>query len=125
MEEVYKSRGKSASGGELCVVVYRRPGTETTPPKDEPIFLIAHSQKPAQLSLFLNSVWREFVPEEDTEYIESLIEDLPERARIDPEGLFRHLSSLHVGSLITAEARSVSFREDALPHVPAEFTRLS
>ena len=125
MEEGYRLISESASGGELCVVVYRSQELETSPPKDEPVLLIAHWRKPVQLALFLNTIWREFVREEDREYIESLIEDLPQRAQIDSEGLFRHLSSLHAGPLITAEERSMASKEDFRSYIPAKFTKLS
>jgi hypothetical protein len=44
------------------------------------------------------------VKENDLPYIQSLLQDFQERAKLNPEALFKQLSSLGVGPLVTYEA---------------------
>jgi hypothetical protein len=46
------------------------------------------------------------VPDNDLPYIESLLKDFRERAKLHPADLFNQLSSLGVGPLVTQEVRS-------------------
>ena len=44
------------------------------------------------------------VKENDLPYIQSLLQDFQERAKLNPEALFKQLSSLGVGPLVTHKA---------------------
>jgi hypothetical protein len=66
-----------------------------------------------KLTLYVDPKWREFVKETDRDYIEDLLKDFPERARQDPEALFKHLCSLGVGPLVTLYTGTIS---DASQH---------
>lgn len=47
--------------------------------------------------------WRALVEEEDVNFIESLMRDFQERAKMHPKELFKQVSSLGVGPLVTHE----------------------
>jgi hypothetical protein len=49
---------------------------------------------------------RSIVHEDDLAYLESLLSDFVGRAKKDPEALFKQISSLGVGPLLTYEAGS-------------------
>jgi hypothetical protein len=53
---------------------------------------------------------RAIVQPRDLKYIEALLPDFVERAKLDPAMLFKHLSSLCVGPLVTREV-GVSFAD--------------
>jgi hypothetical protein len=55
------------------------------------------------LSILVHPELRTVVEDEDLSYIESLLRDFPERARLHPADLFRQLSSLGVGPLVANE----------------------
>ena len=55
------------------------------------------------LRFFVQPKWRTFVQPEDLDYFESLLRDFPTRAAADPKALFKQLSSLSVGPLVTVE----------------------
>ena len=57
-----------------------------------------------ELRIQINPQWRDFVVEIDLDYLESLLQDLKLRAAEEPEALFRQLSSLSVGPVITHDA---------------------
>ena len=53
------------------------------------------------LRFLVDRDWRTLVEKEDIDYIETLLQDFLERARLHPEELFKQLSSLGVGPLVT------------------------
>lgn len=55
------------------------------------------------LSLLVHPEFRTVVEDEDRGYIESLLRDLPDRAKLYPADLFKQLSSLGVGPLVTKD----------------------
>ena len=55
------------------------------------------------LRFLLDPKWRDIVQLADRDYIEKLCEDLKKRARLDSAGLFKQLTSLEVGPLVTRE----------------------
>ena len=55
------------------------------------------------LRFLVDPDWRAVVQAEDKVYIESLLSDLLERAKEQPADLFKQLSSLEVGPLVTRE----------------------
>jgi hypothetical protein len=65
-----------------------------------------------KLKLYVDPHWRELVQTEDRDYLESLLKDLVERAQQEPETIFKQLSSLGVGPVVTAEV-GTNFSESA------------
>jgi hypothetical protein len=68
-----------------------------------PIILIVLEDANGSLRFLVDPDWRAVVRVQDVEYIESLLSDFPERAKEQPANLFKQLSSLEVGPLVTRE----------------------
>jgi hypothetical protein len=58
------------------------------------------------LRFFVHSKLRRIVHGEDLAYLDFLLKDCLERAKLQPEALFKQLSSLGVGPLVTQETES-------------------
>lgn len=59
-----------------------------------------------KLRFFVNPEWRTIALEQDSEYIKTLIEDLLERSKVDPDALFKQITSLGVGPIVAEEVGS-------------------
>jgi len=110
--------------GKVCFVTYRRGGSESAPPANERIVLIAILEKVDLLSLFVDPMWRNFIFPEHVEYIELLLEDLVPRSHSDPCGLFAQLSSLNVGPLVTTEMKTFEDLYKVQSAIPSHFRQL-
>jgi hypothetical protein len=64
------------------------------------------------------------VQKEDLEYIQSLLEDFLERAKREPAALFKQLSSLGVGSLVTQEVGSNLDDDSSLKELSSRFVAI-
>jgi hypothetical protein len=60
--------------------------------------------------------------DKDQEYIEDLLKDLLQRARAFPEEVFKQLSSLSVGPLITDEVVPLQLHESAIEEIYPDFS---
>jgi len=69
--------------------------------RDTPIILLVLKDSRGHLRFLVHPEWLMIVTPEDADYIESLLGDFIERAKLHPEALFRQLSSLGVGPLVT------------------------
>jgi hypothetical protein len=67
------------------------------------MILLVLKDQTGRVSFFVHPELRMVVLGEDFDFIESLIRDLLERAKLHPEALFKHLSSLGVGPIVTQE----------------------
>ena len=76
------------------------------------------------LRFLVDPGWRAVVQEEDREYLESLLGDLLERAKEQPETLFKQLSSLEVGPLVTEEAGEQISDHPRLLELSSRFVQL-
>jgi hypothetical protein len=66
-----------------------------------PVILLVLDDAKGNLLFFVNPDWREIVEEADISYLESLFQDFIERSKLHPDALFKQLSGLGVGSLVT------------------------
>lgn len=64
------------------------------------------------------------VQKEDLEYIQSLLKDFLERAKRDSAALFKQLSSLGMGSLVTQEVGSDIGNDPSLQELLSKFVEL-
>jgi hypothetical protein len=74
--------------------------------------------------LFVNPDWRQFVVQEDFEYIETLLPDIRQRAERHPEALFEQLCSLAAGPLTTSEVGSNLADNASLQNLVSLYVRL-
>lgn len=63
--------------------------------------LLVLRSEDGQLRLLVHPERSKIIQSEDLDYIESLFQDLPERAKVDPDLLFEQLCHLGVGPLVT------------------------
>jgi hypothetical protein len=73
------------------------------PPHAPFIFLLVLKDENGKLNFLAHPQWRTLVQPEDSEYVESLLADLPVRAKTHPDALFDQLCSLSVGPLETKQ----------------------
>ena len=66
-------------------------------------FLLALKDERGNLDFRVHPQWRELIQPEDSEYIGSLLADLPIRAKSQPDNLLKQLCSLSVGPLQTKQ----------------------
>jgi hypothetical protein len=76
------------------------------------------------LRFLVSPDWRSLVRTEDVNYIRALLEDFPERAKEQPEGLFEHLCSLGVGPLVTRQTGERISDHVALVKLCSEFVQV-
>jgi hypothetical protein len=65
------------------------------------LILLALKSGVGCLRLFIHPNLNAVVHQNDIEYIDSLIQDLRERAQLHPEKLFTQISTLEIGPLLT------------------------
>jgi predicted component of type VI protein secretion system len=73
---------------------------------DVPLILLLHKDEKEGLRLLVHPEVRSAILAEDTDCVQSLLDDFVARARLHPEELFKQLSSLEHGPLITLEVGS-------------------
>lgn len=78
-----------------------------------PVILLVLRDEAGNLRFMAHPNWRAIVQAEDLEYIDTLLRDFLERANLHPDVLFKHISSLAVGPLVTQEV-GVSISGNAL-----------
>jgi hypothetical protein len=95
---------------QYSILEYRNDHRNSLEPKASQLILAAllqlnNGDDQYKLELFINPKWREFVLEEDQEYIEALLKDITGRAKQDAETLFIQLCSLGVGPIVAIQVR--------------------
>jgi hypothetical protein len=99
------NKSNESSAGQFCVLEYRTRDWN----KAASILLIVLEDAKKDLRFLVHPEWRSTILAEDVDYIESLLRDFVERAKVHPETLFKQLSSLGVGPLVThATGTSIS-----------------
>jgi hypothetical protein len=85
----------------FCALEYRpQAWSVSTSGKAEVVLLVLRSEDES-LQFFIHPEWRNIVQEEDLAYIEALLRDFLARAKQHPAALFKQISSLGVGPLVT------------------------
>lgn len=78
----------------------------------------------SKLRFFVHPDMHALILEEDLDFIQSLLKDFLERAKRDPVALFKQLSSLGMGSLVTQEVGSDLADDPSLQELLPKFTEL-
>ena len=101
---------KATAGAKFCTLAYRPipPGGEARPPEGAVLILMLEDGK-SGADLFVSPNFDVIVHDDDRNYINALLEDFKQRSKADPATLFKQLSSLGVGPLVThATGTSIS-----------------
>jgi len=77
------------------------------------------------LSFLVHPELRTIVQKNDLEYIEALLQDFLERAKLHPEALFKQLSSLGVGPLVAREVELSFVDYPSLREISSGFVELA
>ena len=86
---------------EYCILAYCAPKHAPASLNGSTPLLLVSLYDRDRMRILIDPDWRTLVHEEDLKYLESLFRDLAERAKEDPLALFKQLSSLSVGPVIT------------------------
>ncbi len=99
------SQGSFKTGESLqfqfCALEYRPQSLGSASSRIAPVILLALRDREGNLHFLVHPDLPTIVQGEDLLYIQSLLEDFLLRATQEPEALFKQLSSLGVGPLIT------------------------
>ncbi len=84
-----------------CALAYRARDDESPSSTIESVILITARPFEGGLLIRVHPNWRRTARFEDHAELQALFDDLRERANLDPDGLFKQLSTLNVGPLRT------------------------
>jgi hypothetical protein len=87
--------------------------------RDGKIVLLAVRDGEGGISFYVPPDLHSVVDEADLEYIREFIADLPDRARLDADALFKQLSSLTVGVLMSRGEQQWKENDDSLSAIRA------
>jgi hypothetical protein len=91
---------------EFCALEYRPQAWSEASSGAALVIVLVLRDKERGLRFLVHPELRNIVGEEDIVFIESLLLDFSERAKLHPAALFNQLCSLGVGPLVTQEAGS-------------------
>jgi hypothetical protein len=89
-----------------------------------PIIVIVLKDASGGLRFVVDPRWRTVICSEDVEYMESLLRDFLERAKEQPATLFKQLSSLDVGPIVTQETGEQISDYPALLELSSRFVQI-
>ena len=69
----------------------------------EPKVIVLLVENTESVNVFVDPDWQEVTESSDHDYINAILADFKNRAKIDSKALFQQASSLSVGSLVTSE----------------------
>jgi hypothetical protein len=114
------NKSDDSSNAQFCALEYRTADWNNA----APILLFVIEDANEGLRFLVHPDWRRIIHSEDIDYIDSLMRDFLERAKVHPGALFKQLSSLGVGSLVThATGKRVS-DHPALSELCTSFVKL-
>ena len=117
-------RPEHAPQYQFCSLEYRPQGWGGVSSRFRPIILIVLRDGEGNLRFLLHPDLHLIVQQEDLEHIRSLLEDFLERAKLEPAALFKQLSSLGVGSLVTQEVGSNLEDDPSLKELSLKFVAI-
>ena len=90
-------------------------------PVTGPVLLLA-TKNDAGLKLYAHRTLMRQILDKDQEYVRDLLKDLLQRARTFPDEVFKQLSGLSVGPLVTAEVLPVQLHESTIEDIYPDFS---
>lgn len=108
----------------FCALAYQPPDVAISQPDQSRLLALVTSSSDGEVALHIRPRWEEIVGSCDRSYLEVLFRDFKDRAKSDPELMFRLLSSLAVGPLVTYDAGSDLNEHPEYRALWASFTEL-
>lgn len=109
---------------QYCSLEYRQRSWSGASSRFRPVILIVLMDSESRLRFLVHPELRIVVQKEDLKYIQSLLVDFLERAKREPAALFKQLSSLGIGSLVTQERGSDIADNPSLQELASRFVEL-
>ena len=97
---------KSVLARRFCVLQYIASESDQDRADSSTIIALVTSSHNGEVAIRVDPEWEKIVLPTDRNYLEALYRDFRIRIGSDPEGLFRQLSDLSIGPLVTHEAGS-------------------
>lgn len=125
-QKVKRLRHKTEESPKLqfCALEYRPQDWNIASSRIAPVVLLVLKDGDGSLRFLIHPELRAIVTENDLPYIQSLLQDFHERAKLHPEALFKQLSSLGVGPLVTHAAGPSISEHPALLEMYSSFVQL-
>jgi hypothetical protein len=118
------SRTEERTPAHFCALAYRPEDWDVASPRIAPIILLVLREQTGRLLFLVHPEVGTVVRGEDLVFIESLMHDLLERAKLHPDALFKHLCSLGVGTLMTQEVGSNISEHPSIKELFSRFVEL-
>ena len=83
--------------------MYRRSDSDSLDDRESPVIVFAQRSPKLGLAIAVDPRWSASVLTQDAPEVAELLKDLAIRAKTDPDALWRHISSLNWGLLVTGE----------------------
>jgi hypothetical protein len=109
---------------EFCVLEYRSKDWDVASLGVAPVVALVLKRPDGSLRFLIHPELRTIVRGEDLAFLESLLQDFTERAKLHPAALFQHLSSLGVGPLTTQITGSNLSESPSIQELFSSFTNL-
>src|SRR6185312_14704173 len=108
----------------FCALAYQPPDVAISQPDQSRLLAFVTSSSDGEVALHIRPRWEEIVGSCDRSYLGVLFRDFKDRAKSDPELMFRLLSSLAVGPLVTYDAGTDLSEHPEYWTLWASFTKL-
>lgn len=109
---------------QFCTLEYRPQNWDVASSQTAPVILLVLRNEQSNLRFLIHPELRILVHPEDRDYIGSLLLDFGERANQHPDDLFKQISSLNVGPLVTQEVGSSLSDFPAIQKLTSDFVQL-
>lgn len=103
---------QTGSRARICTIKYRRP--ESTIGSSAGVVILLAVKEDASLKLYTHRALLQQISEQDQEYIGELLEDLGRRVKVFPDQVFKQLSNLSVGPIITDSVSSIELNDSTI-----------
>lgn len=115
----------SPSQMRFCALEYWPQNWEIATSTVAPVILLVLRDEKGRLHIRIHPELHVLVHSEDLAFLESLLQDFTERAKLHPEELFKHLCSLGVGPLVTQQVGSNLLDHPLLQECSLKFEELN